>query len=63
MWPIIMTILRRNAVYITLPIAGVIGFIGYNLESLLSDKYTPYSSKYLMLHFSITLVFKRNLLF
>uniref|UniRef100_A0A1I8PEU0 Small integral membrane protein 12-A n=1 Tax=Stomoxys calcitrans TaxID=35570 RepID=A0A1I8PEU0_STOCA len=43
MWPIIMAILRRNAVYITLPIAGVVGFIGYNLESLLSDKYTPYS--------------------
>ncbi|KAM7343071.1 small integral membrane protein 12 isoform 2-T2 [Cochliomyia hominivorax] len=43
MWPIIMAVLRRNAVYITLPIAGVIGFIGYNLESLLSDKYTPYS--------------------
>lgn len=46
MWPILMAILRRNAVYITLPIAGVVGFIGYNLESLLSDKYTPYSSKY-----------------
>ncbi|TMW46078.1 hypothetical protein DOY81_008850 [Sarcophaga bullata] len=43
MWPILMAILRRNAVYITLPIAGVVGFIGYNLESLLSDKYTPYS--------------------
>ncbi|EDW77095.1 uncharacterized protein Dwil_GK22110 [Drosophila willistoni] len=43
MWPIVLAILRRNAVYITLPIAGVIGFIGYNLESLISDKYTPYS--------------------
>ncbi|XP_061399766.1 small integral membrane protein 12-A [Musca vetustissima] len=43
MWPIIMALLRRNAVYITLPFAGVVGFIGYNLESLLSDKYTPYS--------------------
>ncbi|XP_017049343.1 small integral membrane protein 12-A [Drosophila ficusphila] len=43
MWPIIMALLRRNAVYITLPIAGVVGFIGYNLESMLSDKYTPYS--------------------
>ncbi|XP_017020041.1 small integral membrane protein 12-A [Drosophila kikkawai] len=43
MWPIVMALLRRNAVYITLPIAGVVGFIGYNLESLLSDKYTPYS--------------------
>ncbi|KAH8325210.1 hypothetical protein KR074_010490 [Drosophila pseudoananassae] len=43
MWPIILAILRRNAVYITLPIAGVVGFIGYNLEGMLSDKYTPYS--------------------
>lgn len=46
MWPFIMALLRRNAVYITLPFAGVVGFIGYNLESLLSDKYTPYSSKW-----------------
>lgn len=45
MWPIIMAILRRNAVYITLPIAGVVGLIGYNLENILSDKYTPYNSK------------------
>ncbi|KNC26125.1 hypothetical protein FF38_12239 [Lucilia cuprina] len=43
MWPLLLAVLRRNAVYITLPIAGVVGFIGYNLESLLSDKYTPYS--------------------
>ncbi|BFG04667.1 small integral membrane protein 12-A [Drosophila madeirensis] len=43
MWPLVMAVLRRNAVYITLPIAGIVGFIGYNLESLLSDKFTPYS--------------------
>ncbi|EDW01360.1 small integral membrane protein 12-A [Drosophila grimshawi] len=43
MWPVVMALLRRNAVYITLPIAAVVGFIGYNLEDLLSDKYTPYS--------------------
>ncbi|XP_055373961.1 small integral membrane protein 12 [Condylostylus longicornis] len=43
MWPLILTFLRSNAVYITLPVAGVIGFIGYNLENLLSSKYTPYS--------------------
>ncbi|XP_011207981.2 PREDICTED: small integral membrane protein 12 isoform X1 [Bactrocera latifrons] len=47
MWPILMAILRRNAVYITLPIAGVVGFIGYNLESILSDKYTPYNKSIL----------------
>ncbi|XP_055919137.1 small integral membrane protein 12-A [Eupeodes corollae] len=43
MLPIIMAFLRSNAVLITLPIACVIGTVGYNLESLLSDKYTPYS--------------------
>ncbi|XP_037952039.1 small integral membrane protein 12-A-like [Teleopsis dalmanni] len=43
MWPIIMAILRRNAVYITLPVAAVVGFVGYNLENLISDKYTPYN--------------------
>ncbi|EDW61317.2 small integral membrane protein 12-A [Drosophila novamexicana] len=43
MWPVIMALLRRNAVYITLPVAAVVGFIGYNLENLMSDKYTPYS--------------------
>ncbi|XP_043645078.1 small integral membrane protein 12-A [Drosophila teissieri] len=43
MWPIVMALVRRNAVYITLPIAGVVGFIGYNIESWISDKYTPYS--------------------
>ncbi|XP_045457972.1 small integral membrane protein 12 [Melitaea cinxia] len=43
MWPIIMQFLRSNAPYITLPIAAVVGVVGYNLESLLSDKYTPYN--------------------
>uniref|UniRef100_A0A1L8DAJ8 Uncharacterized protein n=1 Tax=Nyssomyia neivai TaxID=330878 RepID=A0A1L8DAJ8_9DIPT len=43
MWPVIMALLRRNAVYITLPVAAVIGFVGYNLENILSDKYTPYT--------------------
>uniref|UniRef100_U5EXY5 Small integral membrane protein 12-A n=1 Tax=Corethrella appendiculata TaxID=1370023 RepID=U5EXY5_9DIPT len=43
MWPLIYQFLRTNAVYITLPIAGVIGFVGYNLENILSDKYTPYA--------------------
>jgi len=49
MWPIVMALLRRNAVYITLPIAGIVGFIGYNLESMLSDKYTPYSRELFLL--------------
>uniref|UniRef100_A0A1B0CBX6 Uncharacterized protein n=1 Tax=Lutzomyia longipalpis TaxID=7200 RepID=A0A1B0CBX6_LUTLO len=45
MWPAIVALLRSNAVYITLPVAAVIGFVGYNLENILSDKYTPYTSK------------------
>ncbi|XP_055297944.1 small integral membrane protein 12-A [Sitodiplosis mosellana] len=43
MWPIFMAALRRNAPFITLPFAAVIGFIGYKLEGILSDKYTPYN--------------------
>ncbi|XP_034479608.1 small integral membrane protein 12-A [Drosophila innubila] len=43
MWPVIMALLRRNAVYFTLPVAVVVGFVGYNLESIISDKHTPYS--------------------
>ncbi|OWR54198.1 small integral membrane protein 12 [Danaus plexippus] len=43
MWPIIMQFLRSNATYITLPVAAVVGIIGYNLEGLLSDRYTPYN--------------------
>jgi len=43
-----MALLRRNAVYLTLPIAAVVGFVGYNLESILSDKYTPYSRELLL---------------
>ena len=45
MWPLIMQFMRSNAAYITLPIATLVGVIGYNIESLLSDKYTPYSRK------------------
>ncbi|KXJ77529.1 small integral membrane protein 12-A [Aedes albopictus] len=43
MWPILLHFLRTNAVYITLPVAALVGVVGYNLENLLSDKYTPYS--------------------
>ncbi|XP_044745336.1 small integral membrane protein 12-A [Coccinella septempunctata] len=43
MWPILMRVASRYAPYVTLPFAGIIGFIGYNLESWLSDKYTPYN--------------------
>ncbi|KAI8433365.1 hypothetical protein MSG28_015406 [Choristoneura fumiferana] len=43
MWPIIIAFLRNNAPYFTLPFAAVVGVIGYNLESILSDKYTPFN--------------------
>lgn len=47
MWPILYNVIRANAVYITAPVAAVVGFIGYNLENLISDKYTPYNSEYI----------------
>ncbi|CAB3233816.1 unnamed protein product [Arctia plantaginis] len=43
MWPILMQFLRSNAPYLTLPVAAIVGVIGYNIESLLSDRYTPYN--------------------
>ncbi|XP_050315082.1 small integral membrane protein 12 [Anthonomus grandis grandis] len=43
MWPVIYTFLRTYAPYVTLPFAGLVGVIGYNLENILSDKYTPYN--------------------
>ncbi|KAH1011453.1 small integral membrane protein 12 [Dendroctonus ponderosae] len=43
MLPIFYAFLRTYAPYITLPFAGIVGVIGYNLENILSDKYTPYS--------------------
>ncbi|XP_026322695.1 small integral membrane protein 12 [Hyposmocoma kahamanoa] len=43
MWPIFMQFLRSNAPYLTLPVAAVVGLIGYNFESLVSDRYTPYN--------------------
>lgn len=45
MWPILLAFLRSNGVYLTLPFAAVVGAIGYNLEGLISDRFTPYSSK------------------
>lgn len=40
MWPVLMNVLRTYAPAITLPAAALIGFIGYNLESLF-DRSTP----------------------
>jgi len=42
MWPIVAAWARSYAPYIVTPIAGVVGFIGYNIEEWLSDKHTPY---------------------
>lgn len=39
--PILMNALKRYVPIVTLPFAGIIGFIGYNLEGWLSDRYTP----------------------
>ncbi|KAF2351579.1 UPF0767 family, partial [Trinorchestia longiramus] len=33
MWPLLMQFARTYAPYITLPVATIIGFIGYNIES------------------------------
>jgi len=43
MWPIVLAWARTYAPYIVMPAAGVVGFIGYNIEDWLSDKHTPYS--------------------
>lgn len=42
MLPAVWTILRTYAPIITLPVAAVVGVIGYALENIISDKYTPY---------------------
>nr|CAD7392528.1 unnamed protein product [Timema cristinae] len=42
MLPVLLAVLRSYAPYITLPVAAIIGIIGYKVEGLVSDKYTPY---------------------
>lgn len=41
MWPLIVRSLGQFGKYITIPFVGLIGFIGYNVEGWLSDRYTP----------------------
>ncbi|CAL1267161.1 unnamed protein product [Larinioides sclopetarius] len=41
MLPALLAIARNYVPYITLPISIAIGIIGYNLEGLISDRYTP----------------------
>lgn len=38
-----MAFLRSNAPFLTLPFAAIVGIIGYNLENMFFDKYTPYT--------------------
>lgn len=42
MWPAIFAAMRTYAPVVVFPFAFVIGVVGYNFESLVSDKYTPY---------------------
>ncbi|CAN7999632.1 unnamed protein product [Ixodes hexagonus] len=39
--PALLAALRVYAPYVTFPVALVVGVIGYNLESILSDRHTP----------------------
>jgi len=45
MWPVIWNFMRINAPYLTLPFAAAIGVIGYGVEGLISDKFTPFKTK------------------
>lgn len=38
---IIIPLVRRYVPFVMLPVAVVIGTIGYNIETLISDRYTP----------------------
>ncbi len=38
---VILRLITRFAPIVTLPVAVVIGFIGYNIESNVSSRYTP----------------------
>lgn len=43
----ILLLLRTYAPYVVLPIACVVGAIGYTVENMLTDKYTPFSGRYI----------------
>lgn len=36
-----MSVLRRYVPYVTLPVAGAVGYLGYHIEGWISDRYTP----------------------
>ncbi|XP_077537708.1 small integral membrane protein 12-A [Haemaphysalis longicornis] len=39
--PALYAALRVYAPYVTFPVALIVGIIGYNFESIVSDRYTP----------------------
>ncbi|KAL6430799.1 hypothetical protein ACFW04_006964 [Cataglyphis niger] len=41
MWPLIIRSFGHFGKYIMLPFVGIVGFIGYNVEGWISDRYTP----------------------
>jgi hypothetical protein len=44
MWPVIIRLVQTYAPYIVWPAAVVVGFVGYNIESVLrKDQQTPWS--------------------
>ena len=46
MWPVIYGFVRTYAVYITFPVAVVVGVVGYNVEGYLrKDKQQKYKKK------------------
>jgi len=40
-WPVILAMVRTYAPYVLIPITTVIGFVGYGLETTVSDRNTP----------------------
>ena len=45
MWPIIINFARAYVPYIIWPVSAVIGFVGYNFESIIGRKQTPWKMK------------------
>lgn len=45
MLPALYAAIRVYAPYFTFPVALVVGVIGYNLESILSDRHTPHKKQ------------------
>lgn len=41
MWPLLVRSMGQFGKYLTFPVVVIIGFVGYNMESWISDRYTP----------------------